>query len=400
MPVKHLQKLVFIPTFANTDPPIVRLPMAKTCGTLFSFIVKTSCWSLAAFYCFAAKAQDNKSSFFSKASIGVQGHYGSFLTTRAKAEYIQDSYASFGEIFFQKQTDKNQRWQRSHKLPQWGLSLAYGNTGSRKYIGNLYSVSAYVTTPLITAKGYRAAFRLGAGPGWVDKPFDIHSNPKNTLIGTKLNAYILMMLQNEIQLTPRIFLNAGVSFIHVSNGGTSLPNLGLNTPAVSMGLRYALQDEYILPVKKTIDSFSRKIDYRIFASVGLKQAPWIGGRHYIINVVQAELGKRFAFNHVYGAGVVAFYNRSLEYDPLENPDMKKNKKRLQAGVYGFYEHFFGKLSIPLQVGAYVYNRDRFPFLFQQFGLRMQVSKHISSEVLLKIHSGQADFIHAGIGYTF
>ena len=364
------------------------------------FSKSAACLILSGVFLSSTIGQSKKSSLFRNASIGMQGYYGSFLVTKSKAEYVRDSYASFAEIYIQQQTDGSRDWQRSHRLPQWGISFLHGNTGSRQYIGSLNAVSAYITTPLITKKRYKGSFRLGAGPGWVKKPFDIHTNPKNTLIGTKLNAYILMMLQNEIQLSSRIFLNAGISFMHVSNGGTSLPNLGLNTPGITAGIRYSFIKQSLDPGKEIRDSFSKKINYRLSASLGLKQAPWIGSRHYLINVLQAEATRRFAKNHAYGAGIVAFYNRSLKFDPLERPTDKHNNKRLQMGVYGAYEHFFGNLSIPLQAGVYVYNRDRFPFMFQQFGLRIRLNRHLSSEVLLKIHSGQADFIHTGISYRF
>ncbi len=395
---KHLKEFPLSHTFARYL--CILKPMIKATGNVYPLLIRVSVIVLLLLIFSPVFSQSKKNTLFSNTSVGIQGHYGSFLINKAKAEYIRDSYTSLAEIYFQKQTAGSRHWERSHKLPQWGFSYIYGNTGSRKYIGNLHAISAYITAPLIRKANYQMGFRLGAGPGWVNKPFDIHTNPKNTLIGTRLNAYILMMLQNEFRLSPRLSVNAGLSFIHVSNGGTSLPNLGLNTPAISAGLRYSFEKEIEAPDEKQRDSFNNKINYRLFTSIGVKQAPWIGGKHYLINVLQAEAARRFAANHVYGAGLILYYNRSLEFDPLETPADQKNKKRLQAGIYGFYEHFFGKLSIPLQAGAYIYNRDRFPFLFQQFGFKVQVSKHLNTGVLLKIHSGQADFIHTGIGYTF
>jgi hypothetical protein len=72
---------------------------------------------------------------------------------------------------------------------------------------------------------------------------------------------------------------------------------------------------------------------------------------------------------------------------------------MQAGIFGLYEHFFGRLSLPIQAGAYIYHQDKSPFLFQQVGLRFRLNKHLSTELNLKTHMGQADFIHAGISYT-
>ena len=72
---------------------------------------------------------------------------------------------------------------------------------------------------------------------------------------------------------------------------------------------------------------------------------------------------------------------------------------LQAGIFGAYEHYFGRLSIPLQLGAYVYNQGKSPLLFQQIGMRYQLNNKLNTELHVKTHLGKADFIHAGIGYT-
>jgi hypothetical protein len=375
------------------------MPMFKHyCGRPVFFLLIIT-WLLLPMICLAQdQSRPDKSSFFKNLSVGSKFYYGSFLTTKTKAEYIRDSYASFGEIFIQSQTDGSKDWQLSHRYPQWGVSFLFGNTGSRQYIGRLNALYAYVNLPLVVSRNYNGSFLLGAGPGWISKPFDINTNPKNTLIGTRLNAFINLGLQNEIRLSKHFFLTGGLSFLHLSNGGTTLPNLGLNTPCFSVGARYAFAE----PVKqeRTPEQFIKKMEYYVYTSVGLKQAPWTGGNHYLINNIQLEAAKRVKRNYSYGLGLQLSYNRSLDYFPLENPDReKRGRKKLQAGVYVSYEHFLGKLSLPLQLGAYVYNKAMSPVLFQQFGLRYQCTKHISTEVLLKSHMGQADFIHLGIGYN-
>ena len=62
-------------------------------------------------------------------------------------------------------------------------------------------------------------------------------------------------------------------------------------------------------------------------------------------------------------------------------------------------HFFRKLSVPLQAGFYLYNSGKSPAFFQQFGFRVQCTKHLSAGLFLKTDMGKADFIHTGIGYT-
>ncbi|HTD95015.1 MAG TPA: acyloxyacyl hydrolase [Chitinophagaceae bacterium] len=356
---------------------------------------------LASLYC---SSQDSlakkKTPFFRNVSVGTKFYAGSYLVTKSKAEYIRDSYATYGEIFFQHGTDGSKDWHIDNKLPQWGFSFLYGNTGSRQYIGHMSALYAFINVPLRRARRYTASFRFGTGPGWVSRPFDIYTNPKNVLIGTKLNAFINIELQNEIKLSSHWYLDGGLGFMHLSNGGTTLPNLGLNTPFLSVGLRYAFKEPFEQR-KPPPEPFAKRTEYKIYTTMGVKQAPWIGGNYYAINVLQAEIARKVTRTRSFGGGLMLFYNRTLQHFPLENPATEKRKhNKVQAGVYGSYELFFGRLSLPLQVAAYIYNKEKSPLIYQQFGLRYKIMRHISAELLLKSHTGQADFIHTGIGYQF
>jgi len=368
-------------------------------------------WLLIPAVCLSQSSSDSslptKSGFWNNASIGSRFYYGSYLTTKAKAEYIRDSYASYGELYLQFQTKGHNDWEKLHRYPQWGIGLMYGNTGSRQYMGRMTALYAYLNLPVIRRRIYNANFLVGTGPGLISKPFDINSNPKNTLIGTKLNAFINLGFQNEFRLSKNVYLNAGLNFLHLSNGGTTLPNLGINTPCLTAGIKYAFSKPDTSDIVSTVHYYKR-LTFKVFTSVSLKQAPWIGGNHYLINVLQPEVTYRLKPKYSYGIGMMFTYNRSLDFFPLENPSYeKRGQKKLQIGTYAAYEHFFGRLSVPLQLGVYVYNKAKSPLLFQQFGLRYRlqdkyssVLNNLSAELLLKSHMGQADFIHIGLGYTF
>jgi len=335
---------------------------------------------------------------FKNTSIGFQGYYGSFLTTKPKSVYIRDSYASFMELYFQKQTPGKSGWEISHNCPQWGIAFLFGNTGSRQYIGKMYTLFAYINTPLIRTQNFTCSFRFGAGPGIVEKPYNIYTNPKNTIIGTRLNAYINLMLQNEFRISSQLYFNAGLAFTHLSNGGTTLPNLGLNTPSITAGIRYGLTKPDITR-RRSVDSFASKIIYRLSLTVGEKQIGLVGGPFNTIIVLQPEITRHFRCNHAYGAGVAVYINPEAERDKKQIPTNGQPVPVLQAGLYGSYEHFFGRLSIPVQLGTYFYNKGDNPFIFQQIGLRCKINTHFNTELLLKAHMGKADLIHAGVGYT-
>jgi|GEM_PF-658599 len=335
---------------------------------------------------------------FNNWSGGIRYYAGSYITSQPKSEYIRDSYASFGELYVEKRTNGKENWHISHKYPSVGLGFLFGNPGSKKYIGNLYALYPYIKFPVITSGRYEASLKMGGGAAFIEKPYDIYTNPKNTLIGTRANVFLNFIFQHQIRLSDKLSLDAGLGIMHISNGSTTLPNLGLNIPNLSAGIRYSPGKPLRLPRKAT-DTSSSKIDYAAYTSVSVKQYPWVGGSYYLINAMQLEGSKRIKRNYSVGAGLLLLYNRTLRRYIMEDRPENPTYKKFQAGIYLSYEHFLGKLSIPVNIGGYFYNGSS-SGIFQQYGVRYRINKHISSQILLKSHGGQADFIHVGAGYNF
>lgn len=344
-------------------------------------------------------AQTKPRGFLQNTSVSAQVYYGSFLTIAPKAQYLRDAYTHFGELAFYRQTDGREAWQVANNMPAVGFAIFFGNTGSRKYIGTMAGAFPFINFHLYKGTKYASDLRLGAGAVWVQKPYNPVRNHKNVLIGSRYNYYLNFLWQNQIRMTPDMAINAGLSFNHISNGTMQLPNLGLNIPAASAGVTYYLGQTPTLP-KASVPSYNHHIKYGLYTSVGLKQTPWVGSPHYIVNVLNAEAGKHFSYSNTYGAGAVLYYDRSLLLDDTGLAMSKEGDKKIQGAVYALYERYIGKVSIPVQLGFYVYHPYQSNFSFQSVGLRYQLSRHWQYGIYLKTHLGKADYIHTGIGYTF
>jgi hypothetical protein len=146
------------------------------------------------------------------------------------------------------------------------------------------------------------------------------------------------------------------------------------------------------------EPFRQKLFYRISTSAGLRQVPWIGSSRYLVNATSLEIGNQYAYSNQYYGGVICYYDRSLKVDPTIITSKERNITKLQAGVYAGYEHAMGRLSFPLQLGMYVFNRDINPVLFEQIGFRYRIQTHWSALLLLKAHGGRAELLHVGVGY--
>lgn len=353
---------------------------------------------LSWFYLASTAAHAQRHQFPKNISFGTQAHYGSIITTAPEAAYVRDSYTSLIEGSIRWQMDGSKPWHRANNYPQLGVAVFYGNTGSQRYIGKLAGVLPFIHFPAVRTKHFRTGFRLGTGAAWIQKPYDVQTNHKNTLLGSRINYFINLMLENEIQLTKQLALSAGVSFIHLSNSDITLPNFGLNAPTVSVGVRW--MPNQITLQKGTVEQKTKGLDWRLFATAGAKQSPWVGSPRYVVPVLNGELAKSLGVSGGWGGGIVLQYDQSLTSDPSGYALTKNKSENLQAGVHLFYERKLGALSLPLQAGVYLLNPEKRKAAFQTLGIRYRLSKHWSAAFNLKTHMLQVDYTHAGIGYHF
>ena len=108
-----------------------------------------------------------------------------------------------------------------------GAGLAYHHFNPQ--LGN--PVSAYIfqgatIATLSSRLSLNYEWNLGLTYGW--KSYDEKDHPENHVIGSKLTAYIDAEVYLRWMLSRQCDLNLGASFVHYSNGNTTIPNAGLN----------------------------------------------------------------------------------------------------------------------------------------------------------------------------
>ena len=193
----------------------------------------------------------------------------------------------------------------------------------------------------------------------------------------------------------------GVSFMHMSNGSIKLPNLGLNIPAASLGLKYVLNPG-LRKIKTDIEEVKKKVYYYLFTFVALKEAYPLESPLRLVNLISFEILKDFSRTGRFGGGFNLTYDRALSTEVVNSITFAfdNSKLRLEASIYGSYEYVMGNLSIPLQIGAYLYNNYPVTEIYEMIGVRYRFSDHWIAECGLKAHVTNGDFIQWGVGYKF
>lgn len=147
-----------------------------------------------------------------------------------------------------------------------GVGLAYYTFGESKQIGDpiaFYLFQGARIAELTPRLSFNYEWNFGVSSGW--HPYNSDYNSYNKVIGSKTNAYINTNFYLNWILSSQLDLITGFSLTHFSNGNTGIPNAGLNTVGMKVGLIYKFdRKDYFLSkslYQPSIPKFPRHISY-------------------------------------------------------------------------------------------------------------------------------------------
>lgn len=344
---------------------------------------------LSVLFCLCA-LRGHAQSYAQENRFGLSAHLGSFVTKMSKAELAKDSYSFLVQA----------EWSsRSAYAPKTfiGATVLHGSSGGSRYLGKVSAAMLFGDRSITGSGWYSLRGRFAFGLGWIQKPFDIETNHKNTLLGSHLNAAVQASLYQQVRLGRHWSWNTGFSFLHLSNGLSTLPNLGLNIPCLYTGVTWR---QTSAPLQRKTPRFgAARNQFAAWAGLGLKQWPLVNSPRTITQAFGAEWSRRISDNGRWGAMVNVFHDPT-ELSPNDTTFNKPEANGWQAGAGVHYTVVIGRWELPLQMGVYAWNPRDANNVYQVIGLRYRAAPHWLAGIHLKTHMGKADFFHAGIGYQW
>lgn len=315
------------------------------------------------------------------------------------------------EIGFRVQTIGRHDWQAWQRYPVWGVSLLHFRLGDGSH-GDGWGLLPHLSVPVVRVGAFAAFFRLGTGLAWVSNPYDYFDNPGQNALGGHWNNVTQFRLGAEWRLGDRLCLNTGASLTHFSNGGTNLPNFGINIPAGYAGLAWSpkpIRRTDFLPANSDKRSQRRfggllqtalaMLEYGVFD--GPKYPVWAGaaaGYFHFNQVNRLHLGVDYEFNR-------AIYEFGLQSADFGNKaEAKKGATRL--AVYVADEFLFGNMGVQLQMGRYV-GREISQYVLSRQYSKLTVRAYLPAlfttslrphfGITMKAHQTTAEYISLNLG---
>ena len=257
-----------------------------------------------------------------------------------------------------------------------GIGVAYNTFFNQHELGAPWSVYVFQNSRLLSITRNLSLdyeWNFGASFGW--EKFNEETNPKNDIVGSKINAYINLGMMLNWRFAPQWSLTAGVGMTHYSNGNTSYPNYGVNTIGGRIGLIRTIGDE---------EAYEKALKGRV-------KKPFSSYVSYDLVLYGATRKKGIYFDEGENGKLVPgrFAIAGLNFNPM----------------YNINQYFRTGLSLDIQydesanIAEYVVNKGAAPddLKFHRPPLKEQLSAGISvrGEIVMPIFS-----INVGIGKNF
>ena len=201
---------------------------------------------------------------------------------------------------------------------------------------------------------FRIFARVGYGVGLAEKVGNTESDPFNIVLTNHLNVSASARIQLSINTYKSWNCNFETGISHLSNGGTVIPNAGLNTLYLGLGIDYAFS-EYTIKESSFDNDNEKRISYQIglhASRAKIENFQWIGGGmfylKYRMNQVNSLLlGTDFTID---GARIE---ERRFWSNDFRNSDLSYIYGGLAIGL----EIDFKVVRFQGTLGTYLFNQD-------------------------------------------
>lgn len=347
----------------------------------------------------AARAQQGDADDFY-----VRGAYnfGFILQHRNNMGQLVHGFINGFELNYIKPTTGTHRWHYENNFPERGIGFTFFNLDNPKELGNVYAVYGFYEIPLKELHTpFRVHMRLAPGLAFTPIYFDPITNHKNNVISSPISAYINFKWFFEWNINTKLRWEGGLNFSHVSNGRSTVPNLGVNMVTLNSGFVYKFLSKEKHEIL-SIDSSARRVarnEILLWAAIGENQVDVLGKKYFAQNY-SATFYHNLRNTHKFGLGLEACYNPANLYMlKTDQVPMSSNLENIQGGIKLAYSYNAGRLSFPVEMGYYVYTKftDDGAF-FHRIGMRYYLKNNFVVIATLKTHWAVANYFEFGAGY--
>ncbi len=332
---------------------------------------------------------------------GARVHSGEILIHTNKIQHFDNALTGATEVSYLWQTTGKYGWGSYYNYPTIGVSAMFINYGNNNLLGHVLSLYPHITFDVVKRQDFSFQFRGGAGLSYMTQPYQAVENRNNRAIGSRINNFIYLGFHTNWTIHPQWKISTGLTFTHNSNAAYSSPNLGINLPAISVGMEHYF--DKIEPAHFQKKAPTHEPSFHIGARIGLgmEESAIPNGPKYPIYSLSLNVNRKINAYNKLSLGIYSAFHYGI-YETLQlynsYPDQQR-KAATRVGIEIGDEFLFHNVGIIGKVGAYLHNPIfQFDPVYTRVGCKYYFfQKHLYTGVYLKAHRFIADYGEFTIG---
>jgi len=341
-------------------------------------------------------------SFLRNSFVSAKYSYGFVVPHRPDMRYLINDHVKGFEIYYGVKTTGNKIWHSAHNYPKIGMGYFFSELGNPDILGNAHAVFGFIGGKLLCRNRYSLNYNFSLGIGYFRKHFDYQTNHLNFVIGSPLNIYANLFLENRFELNDKIELFCTTGLTHFSNGAIKLPNLGINLINLSGGVTYNINISSNEHIEDETKEFIKIYNFYLVQSFGFQDKDQVNSGKYSALSLSANFGYQTGLKSRFGIGSDLLFREVYKKDyEISGIFDSEPKDYFSSGFHLSYDVIFGDLYFTVQQGLYIYKCNYSDdFLYNRLGFRYKIGEHFLASITLYTHLFIAQNIEAGIGYYF
>lgn len=322
----------------------------------------------------------------------LEGNYGWILPHSPELRPFSNTHPLGFSGQYQVMKTDSSAWSACNCWHYLGLKLSYHNFGNPQVLGSALGLSG-TFEPILWRSG-KSSFSLltGIGLSYLNRIYEENSNPDNLFFSAPISFLLFVTPRFEYALTDNISLTASLSYNHISNGGRSKPNKGINYPMLGLGVAQYFQ-KTTLPVYSKTQTAKQ---WSAYADLGFtnRDAAEGEGRKPVWNLSIGGLKGLSPINGL-GGGLESTFDQSFSGD--------NRAGRFIFAPYLAHHFLFGKFDFSQRMGYYLSRPGGFEPMhnfYQRYLLTYRLGTHVGLGLSLKAHGHVAQNIDIRLAWRF
>ncbi len=335
-------------------------------------------------------------SVYSQAALGLKYMHG-FLLAHTPSMSRMVAPVKGLELSWSNTLDSQSAGFKLLGNPRVGLAVNALDLGSPEINGHAFSAFVFCETGLLSRPRFSWKLRFATGVGYLDRQFNIYSNPLNRAIGSAGNGFMQLFSYGNWKLGRRSALEAGLGLSHFSNGNLGMPNLGINLPMFVLGFQQGIGNTQGIKVRKQLPD---KRSWQLSLRFGLRQIGIDAPKNFTIYMGDITMQVPKSPIARWRLGMNLFYDPTYIYEKFQPMEKARLSRVMEVAVFGGHEYRVGNVGLVTDFGIYLYRPDRRKRMYYEgVGVKYYIG-NLALISRLKAHLTSADYFEWGLGYNF